>query len=230
MRRIPSPRELAAEFIAGAESEESDHELQGLLVAHSPVLSGALGASPDELASILALAQPARGLKARGLLRAVQEQRAAAHQQAMSNLAQAAASMLAGLARFRPDHVELDARIVVGSVLADRSIKFLEFVADGYEPVAVARAKLREVKQALTFPNVRCFLDSKGLNFRWRDERGGLTLWPRDIRREARERVLVVRIQRPVPAVLPRQPQQRQERARWSPALLGDVLTDLGLF
>lgn len=229
-RPIPSLRELATELVASAESEESDQELQALLVAHSLVLSEALGTSPEKLAELAHLAQPSRPARVRSLLRAAQAQRAAAHRHAMNNLAQAAASMLAGLARFCDDHVELDARIVIGSVLADRSVKFIEFSADGYEPVAVARSKLREAKRALSFPNVRCSLDSRGLHFRWRDGRGGLTFWPTDVRHEAAERVLSVHIARRAPVTIQRPPEPRRERAFWSPALIGDVLSDLGLF
>lgn len=227
-RQTPSLRELTTEIVASAESEGSDQELQSLLVAHSRVLSETLGAAPDELARILDFAQPSRGQKVRDMVRASQAQRAVAHQHAMSNLARAAATMLAGLARFHEGRVELDARIVMGSVLADRSVKFVEFVADGYEPVAVSRAKLREAKQALTFPNVRCFLDRKGLHFGWREGRGGLTLWPRDISREASERVLTVPISRPAPVAVQPHFEPRQGRAYWCPSLIGDVLTDLG--
>lgn len=200
MRRIPSPRELVAALIACAESEdENAQELEQLLGARLPVLAEALNTTPDRLRMICSLAPEARRGELRSLVRTAKEHGQAVHARAMEGLSIAAASQLAGLAKWHEDRVVLDSTIVLGKGLqADRSRKYILFDAEGSAPVAIRRTKLQEASKALRFGDVTCALDSRGLRFGWHGGRGGLLLTPQNVDRKDRDAVLSVVIVRPV--------------------------------
>ncbi|HWA72796.1 MAG TPA: hypothetical protein VG937_10690 [Polyangiaceae bacterium] len=139
------------------------------------------------------------------LVRSAKEHDQAVHARAMEGLAIAAASQLAGLARWHDDRIDLDSKIVLGKGLhADRSRKYIRFEAEGAEPVAIRRVKLQEAAKALRFPDIACFLDLRGLCFSWREGRGGLILSPQSVERKDRDAVLSVVIARPLEQALAR--------------------------
>jgi hypothetical protein len=121
--------------------------------------------------------------------------------------------------------VELDPRIVLGNLLADRTRAFVRFRTEGYEPVVVARPKLREASRALRFPDLRCSIDDRGLWFRWREGVGGLRLVSQDVRQRQDDDILFVPLERPRPERLE---SRHLERPRRNPAWIGEVIADLG--
>lgn len=199
MRRAQSPRELVAALVACVESEDEDcGELQRLLASHLPALAELLGVTPDALQSTCSLEVGERRTAMRKLVRGANDRQNDVRAQMNVGLSLAAATQLAGLARWRDDTVELDARIVLGRGLqADRSRKFVRFAAEGYEPVTIRRGKLYEASKALLFPDLRCRLESAGLRFSWRRGRGNLLLKSHAVERADRDAVLSVVIARP---------------------------------
>ena len=199
MRRARSPRELVGALVACVENEDEDcGELQQLLASHLPVLAELLGVTPDALQSTCSLEEGERRTTLRKLVRAANDRQNDARAQMNVGLSLAAATQLAGLARWRDDMVELDARIVLGRGLqADRSRKFVRFAAEGYEPVTIRKGKLYEASKALRFPDLRCRLERQGLRFSWRDGRGNLLLKSQSVERAERDTVLSVVILRP---------------------------------
>lgn len=200
MRRAPSQRELVAALIACAESEsEDDEELKQLLGRHGAVLADAIGVANAEIHAVATLSSTERSARVRALVRRGRERQQAVDARAMEGLSIAAASMLANLAKWQEDRVELDAKIVLGRGLcANRARKYVLFDAEGYAPVAIRRVKLREAWRALQFLDVICHLDTRGLCFTWRAGRGGLFLTSQEIASKERASLLPVVIARPV--------------------------------
>ena len=226
-RRTPSPRELVATLLACAESEESDQELEQLLVAHAPSMAGALGTDVEELERVRGLDSEERVTRLRVRVRRAREQGQAAHGEAMRNLSLLAAGMLAELARWQEERVELDARILLGNLLADSASKYVRFDAEGFGAVVVRRAKLREASKVLRFPDLRASLDHRGLLFHWRGGVGGLVLTSQDVERKDRNAVLHVVLPRPRARVV-ELPQVEVPKLRRAPAWMTDVLDALG--
>lgn len=200
MRKAPSQRELVAALVACAESEsEDDEELKQLLGRHGAILADAIGVASAELHAVATLSSTERSARVRALVRHGRESQQAADARAMEGLSIAAASMIANLAKWREDRVELDAKIVLGRGLcANRARKYVLFDAEGCAPVAVRRTKLREASRALQVLDVTCHLDTRGLCFAWRAGRGGLVLTSQEIAPKERASVLPVVIVRPV--------------------------------
>jgi hypothetical protein len=197
-RRNPSPRELVSVLLALAESEGSDQELEQFLVAHGPVVAEALGTTTTELDRVRS--GEGRVAHYHALVRQARERSRDAHAEAMRNLSLAAATMLSELARWHDDHVQLDAKIVLGNnLLADCSSKYLRFDAEGFEPVNVLRSKLRDVSKVLRFSDLQASLARGALCFGWRAGKGGLRLISQEVQRRDRDAVLHVVIARPRP-------------------------------
>jgi hypothetical protein len=118
---------------------------------------------------------------------------------ATESIAVAAITQLAGLARWREDHVELDPAIVLGrGIRGDSGRKFVEFVAEGFEPVSIRREKLEDTARGLRRLAVTCRLDARGLCFFWRGGKGHLFLVSQDLARVHRDAVMRVMLTRPV--------------------------------
>jgi len=227
MRRRP-PRELIATLVASVESEsEDDQELQQLLVTHALELAEALGVSPGSLVAACALPSMDRIVRVRVLVRRAEERTRSAHAALTQNLALAAAAMLAKLAAWGEDRVDLDSRIVLGrNLLADRSKKCVRFDAEGIGSVVVRRGKLAEAGKALRFPDVTCWLDRSGLSFGWRAGRGGLRLVTQQVEARDRDAVLSVVMARPRPAQVLEHRQPPERPSSW----LDDAFTELSMF
>jgi hypothetical protein len=111
----------------------------------------------------------------------------------------AATAQLASTARWRDELVELDPGVVLGRELrADRSRKFIEFLAEGFAPIAIRREKLVDTAKALRPFAVTCRLEPRGLCFSWRAGKGGLCLAAQNVDVLSREAVLPVVLARPV--------------------------------
>ena len=153
VRRSPSPRELVANLVACAESENNDgQELRRLLASHSPGLADILGVTAQRHGQASPSLDPESRNPA-GLVRLVRLARE--RQQAVlrecsaepltsysSNARAAGSTMDGGSDRAR--HLV----IVLGrNLLADRTRKYIRFDVEDREPVIVRRAKLYEAGQ-----------------------------------------------------------------------------------
>jgi hypothetical protein len=225
MTRQPTDSELVRQLIACVEcDDEQGLELQGLLLVHGPRVAAVLGTTLPELGHRLQQPQQRRLDDVRRLIRTAQEQREAIRAEQRRNLAIAAGIMLAGLARWTETRVELDARIVLGNLLVDASKKAVHFDVERGPSITISRAKLSEASRALKFPDLRCFVDARGLHFRWRDGVGGLDLHTQD-RAWNDNGVLTVALSRPQRRPK-RQPQLEVVQNR--PSWIGNVFADLG--
>ena len=113
----------------------------------------------------------------------------------------------------------------------DVTAKYVRFHADGID-VAILRRTLADTGRVMSrFPDVTCFVDSRGLHFRWRGGKGHLRYHPQLVAPRDRELVLLVPLVRQVDPVAtvtavaatppPRAPSPY-------PMLLADILVELG--
>jgi hypothetical protein len=167
-----------------------------------------------------------RTVNVRVALRRFRERHAESLKRQAENLSMAAANMLVGLSRWHDERVDLDARIVLGTLLADRQRKAIRFDVEGRSAVTILRDKLKEAGKSLVFSELCCFVDECGLNFRWHGGRGGLVLVTQSVERFESSAVLTVEFPRPQPKAKPSlvRPSPMTPSAAW----LGDVLLDLG--
>ena len=226
MARRPTERELLATLLAAVESDDGNEELTALLQEHGVTIAASLGITTAQLEATCKAPPMDRTVKVRVALRRFRERHAAALKQQAQNLSIAAADMLAGLSRWHEDRVDIDAKIILGTLLADGQRKAIRFDVEGRSSVTVLRNKLKEASRALGFSDLRCFIDERGLNFRWHGGRGGLVLVTQDSQKFEASAVLTVEFQRPrpkaKPSLIPPSP------IAPSPAWLGDVLLDFG--
>jgi hypothetical protein len=226
--RALSPSELVAALVVATESEdESDQELQQLLVVHSSPLAEALSTSLSRVEALRTMAPEPRRKRARELVRAAKEQHNTAQVSAKQNLAMAAASMLARLARWEAEGVVLDERIVLGrSLLGDRTRRYVRFDVEGIEPVVIHRNKLADAAKALRFSDLCCSLDRRGLRFGWHAGKGGLLLVSQRVEARYRDAVLSVVIERARPRAQLGVAPTPERTSSW----VGDVFSELGVF
>jgi hypothetical protein len=221
-------RELLATLSAAAESDDGTEELTSLVQEHGGVIAPALGMSLKQLEAICIAPPMDRTVKVRLALRRFRERHAESLKRQAENLSIAAANMLVGLSRWQPDRVHIDARIVLGTLLANRQLRAIRFDVDveGRCPVTILRDKVKQASRSLPFSDLRCFIDKRGLNFRWHGERGGLLLVSQSVERFESSAVLTVEFPRPQQKAKPSlvRPSPMTPSAAW----LGDVLLDLG--
>jgi hypothetical protein len=87
-----------------------------------------------------------------------------------------AAVLLRETAQQREGGLGLDAELILGPLLADSSVRFIEFVHQE-NAVAVRRQKLLELRRiSRRLPGLRAAVDAEALRFRWRGGKGGLDL------------------------------------------------------
>jgi len=227
MPRLPTERELLATLAAAAESDDGTEELNELVQEHGNAIAGALGISTKQLESICKALPMDRTVKVRVALRRFRERHAESLRRQAQNLSIAAADMLVGLSRWHPERVDVDPRIVLGTLLADRQRKAIRFDLEGRSSVIILREKLKEAGRALPFSDLRCFIDDRGLNFHWHGGRGGLVLVSQSVEKFESNAVLTVEFPKPrpkaKPSLVPVSP------ITPSPAWLGDVLMEFGL-
>lgn len=225
MTRRPTERELLTAFSAAGESDDGE-ELVELLEDHATAIASALGISAAQLEAISKASPMDRTVKVRVALRRFRERHAESLRRQAQNLSIAAADMLVGLSRWHQERVDVDAKIVLGTLLADGQRKAIRFDVEGRSSVTVLQDKLKEARRALGFSDLRCFIDERGLNFRWHGGRGGLVLTNQSVEKYDSSAVLTVEFQKPrpkaKPSLVPPSP------ITPSPAWLGDVLLDFG--
>jgi hypothetical protein len=90
--------------------------------------------------------------------------------------AEGAALHLAMTASLHGDRVDVDVGLLLGDVLADRTVHFVELALEGRFVVAVRRTKLRDASRRIKQRDRSAYVDTAGLHIRWRSGRGGLDL------------------------------------------------------
>ena len=134
--------------------------------------------------------------------------------------AEAAARRLSATAVHRDGRVEFDADVLLGDLLADAGKKYIGIELDGAR-VLVLRSTLTRARACLRIHlDLAGYADPAGLHLVWRAGRGGLNLRPQVEERGAG--VLLVDLRRP-------RLHAARERAHQPPAILGDILGELGL-
>jgi len=225
MARRPTERELLATLSAAVESDDGDDELNELLQEYAGSIASSLCMTTGQLLAICKAPPMDRTVKIRVALRRFRERHAESLKRQAENLSIAAANMLVGLSRWHEVQVEIDARIVLGTLLADRQRTAIQFCVEG-RCVTVLRDKLKEAGRVLPFSDLCCFIDERGLNFRWHGGRGGLVLVSQSVEKFESSAVLTIEFPRPQPkaklSLVP--PSPITPSASW----LGDVLLDLG--
>ena len=128
MTRRPTERDLLTAFSAAGESDDGE-ELVELLQGHAATIASALGISAAQLEAISKAPPMDRTVKVRVALRRFRERHAESLRRQAQNLSIAAADMLVGLSRWHQERVDIDARIVLGTLLADRQRKAIRFAS-----------------------------------------------------------------------------------------------------
>jgi len=226
MARRPTERELLATLSAAVESDDGDDELNELLQEYAGSIASSLCMTTGQLLAICKAPPMDRTVKIRVALRRFRERHTESLKRQAENLSIAAANMLVGLSRWHEERVDVDARIVLGTLLADRQRKAIRFCVEGRTGVTVLRDKLKEAARALPFADLCCFIDERGLNLRWHGGRGGLLLVTQNVEKFESSSVLTVEFPRLQPKAKPSlvRPSPMTPSASW----LGDVLLDLG--
>ena len=225
MARRPTERELLATLSAAVESDDGDDELNELLQEYADTIASSLCMTTWQLQAICTAQPIDRIVKVRVALRRFRERHAESLKRQAENLSIAAANLLVGLSRWREERVDVDARIVLGTLLADRQRKAVQFDVEGRSSVTILRDKLKEASRSLQFSDLRCFIDARGLNFGW-GQRGRLLLVTQSVEKFESSAILTVEFPRPQPKAKPSlvRPSSMTPSAAW----LGDVLLDLG--
>jgi hypothetical protein len=226
MPRRLTERELLQTLVVASESDDGTEELTALIQEHGPTIALSLGMSTSELEAICMSRPMDRTVKVRVALRRCRERHADAQKRQAENLSIAAANMLVGLSRWHEERVDLDAKIVLGTLLANRQLKAIQCDVEGRTSVTVLREKLKEAGRALPFSDLCCFIDERGLNFRWHGGRGGLVLVSQSVEKFESSAVLTIEFPRPRTKAQSthKQPTPITPSLTW----IGDVVMDLG--
>ena len=180
-----------------------------------PELRRELGVSLDENSD-----DAARGLDLAPVIGRLRHRAASVQAAERAERAEAAARRLSASAVHRDGRVELDADVLLGDLLADSGKKYLGVELDGAR-VLVLRSTLAKARACLRIHlDLAGFADEAGLHLAWRGGRGRLNLRPQQLERGAG--VLLVDLRRPRFQVV-------RERRPAPPAILGDILGELGL-
>ncbi len=173
--------------------EPGSNNLGSFVATHASELGDALATTADDLklAAQCDDDEVRRRIGAR-VKRAVERLKGAKLLQA-SHRSRAAADLLAERARWAGRAVVLDSDLVLGDLLADASHEHIGFALYLGETVYVARAVLVRARLLRSlFIDVACFVDEKGLHFRWRGGRGALNLKRLELNgAEARDAIVV---------------------------------------
>lgn len=115
-------------------------------------------------------------------------------------LACLAAARVAQAAIWTDEHIQLDAGLVLGELLVDRTAPFLAFDIEGKATVRVRRARLVDASKALVvFGELTCTLTPKRLAFHWRNGIGQLRFLPQVVTPAEAAGEVVVTLRRPSP-------------------------------
>lgn len=191
---MPGPRAKLRDLALLARDDAD--ALRDALRADAGCLGVALGVPEQELR---ALAEDEQG-GTRGVLRILDHvRRQAIDRQALEREQRAltAAHQLVVTAHWLDVGVELDPRVLLGDLLADRGKPWIGLLVDGAH-VIVSRARLRRAALALRpFADQSAFVDTQALRLRWRGGLGGLNFSSQAGHVRGESQVLRVVLERP---------------------------------
>lgn len=136
-------RELARELLALSKAGADAQEFEAFLRSHSTSLRAVLGATERDLLAPIAMEGPARAKAVRNIVREAASRQKQLRAELNRNLALAAATLLADLAKWREDRVMLDPRITLGNLLVDATAKAVRFDAERLGKFVILRSKLK---------------------------------------------------------------------------------------
>jgi hypothetical protein len=200
--------------------EPESRNLGAFAAAYAADLAPALGVDPKHLEALDAVLDETAAPRLRALVDRHRQELVAADQDRRRQRSFEAAQRLGATVRWTEIGAELDVDLLLGEMLADRTKKWLAFDAQGALRIVVPRhlvagvAPLRRVHIDLA-----CFLDDRGLHFRWRGGRGGYDWRGHEVDPRFYDQVLVVPI---APRVV--QVRERRRGGAW----LGHILKELG--
>jgi len=132
-----------------------------------------------------------------------------------------AAERLGATATWTDLGAELDADLVLGELLADRTKKWVAFTTDHAVATIIPRHLLAATAPLRrTHIDVACWVDSQGLHFRWRGGRGGYDWRSHQVHPSLAEHVLAVPLRPRTVITVP----ERRRGGAW----LGQILQQLG--
>ncbi|AUX37629.1 MULTISPECIES: hypothetical protein [Sorangium] len=197
--------------------EPGSHNIGDYIAEHDEELSVLLGVDTGELRGLAGKLDEEAAPRVRALLQQRAEARTLRHQAARRDAVLAAAQRLAMTAVWRESAALLDMSALLGDLLADVTIQHISLVSRVFA-VHLPRKKLVEVADVLPrqFADLVSWVDRTGLHFRWRQGRGGLSLYSQVVPASESAHVLHVNIQAPAfrkhrPA--PASPERRSHNA-----------------
>lgn len=203
--------------------EPGSHNIGGYVAEHDEEFAVLLGVDAGEFRALAGKLDEEAAPRVRALLQQRAEARTLRHQAARRDAVLAAAQRLAMTAVWRESAALLDMSVLLGDLLADVTIQHISLESRVFA-VHLPRKKLVEVADVLPrqFTDLVSWVDRAGFHFRWRQGRGGLSLYSQVVPASDSARVLHVNI--PAPAVrkhrpAPPSPERRsQDTPRPSPA------------
>ncbi|WP_437896170.1 hypothetical protein [Sorangium sp. So ce124] len=185
--------------------EPGSHNIDDYVAEHDEELAVLLGVDASELRALAGQPDDEAAPRVRALLQHRAEARTLRHQAARRDAVLAAAQRLAMTAVWRDSAVLLDMSVLLGDLLADVTVPHISLVSRLFA-VHLPRKKLVEVAEVLPrqFADLVSWVDRTGLHFRWRQGRGGLSLYSQVV--PASESTHVVNVSIPAPAIKKHRP------------------------
>jgi hypothetical protein len=195
---------------------EPDGHNAGFFVAeHAPALAQLLQSDEGELDGLVGVrdGEVVDRLRARIDL-ALDDERDVRHQQAVER-AYRAARAIERTARTFERGVVLDVDLVLGDLLVMPKCRSIAFQLGDVVRLVPTELLRRARLLRRTWLDVACFMDDRGISFRWKGGRGALNFYGKEPDGRTAHDALVVEL----PAF---QPEERR------PVLIGDVLAEMG--
>ncbi len=198
-------------------TEEGAHDLGAFLAGHADEVAPALGSTPDDLRASIDLPDELVARRVTARLAARREIDQKQKSQEGAEVAMRAAITLGRTVRWTAQGAVLDVDLLLGDVLADRAMKYLEFTGAEFT-TAIERSTLAQTGLVRRlFIDVAAYVDADGLHVRWRGGRGGYNWRTRFVAPVDRPHVLTVELRPPVRAAVTR-----------PGAWLGELLQEMG--
>ncbi|HTN92581.1 MAG TPA: hypothetical protein VL242_53300 [Sorangium sp.] len=185
--------------------EPGSHNIGDYVAEHDEELAVLLGVDASEFRALAGQLDEDAAPRVRALLQQRAETRTLRHQAARRDAVLAAAQRLATTAVWRESTALLDMSLLLGDLLADVTIQHISLVSRVFA-VHLPRRKLVEVAEVLPrqFADLVSWVARDALHFRWRQGRGGLSLYSQVV--PASESAYVLHVSIPAPAIRKHRP------------------------
>ncbi|WP_437905295.1 hypothetical protein WME95_44560 [Sorangium sp. So ce327] len=195
--------------------EPGSHNIGDYVAEHDEELAVLLDVGASELRALAGQPDEEAATRVRVLLQHRAEARTLRHQAACRDAVLAAAQRLAMTAVWRETTALLESNVLLGDLLADVTIQHISLVSRVFA-VHLPRKKLVEVAEVLPrqFADLVSWVDRTGLHFRWRQGRGGLSLYSQVV--PASESAHVLNVSIPAPAIRKHRPSPASATPRHS--------------